>query len=112
MIVLAMTALLANLIPAIRLEPCNEFLNLCWHRALIVLRAPRACLMTGMLSVRPTLGLPEGTLAIRSKMPGLFARDGDLIGALVERLNLRPDAQLAVSLTQPRTFAAPPGQVS
>lgn len=87
--VLAMTALLAHLIPAIRLESCNQFLNPCWHRALIVLRALRGGLVRGMLSVRPTLGLPEGALAIWSEMPGPLTRDGDLIGALVGHVDLR-----------------------
>ena len=89
--VLAMTALLTHLVPAVRLKARNQFLNFCLHRRVIVLWAPRSGFVRDMLSVGPTFGLPEGALAIRPEMPGPLAGDGDLIGALVRHADLRPN---------------------
>ena len=92
--VLAMTALLTHLVPAICLKARNQLLNFRWHRPLIVLRTPGSGFVRGMLSVGPTFGLPKGALAIRSEMRGPLAGDGDLIGALVGHVDLRPNVEL------------------
>ena len=85
-----MTAPLARLVPAIRFEACNQFLNFRWHTRLIVLRSSGGGLVEGMLPVSSAFCLPECALARRSQMLGPFARDGDLIGTLLGHGDLRP----------------------
>ena len=100
--VLAMTALLTHLVPAVRLKARNQFLNFGWHRLVIVLWAPRSGFVRDMLSVGPTFSLPEGALAIRPEMLGPLARDGDLIGALVRHVDLRPNVRAKRATTAGR----------
>ena len=88
---LPVTALPAHLIPAIRLKPGNEFLNLRWHRLKIVLRLAEDGLLGRMRDVRSPLCLPERPLSIRTQVSRPLARDGDLIGSLVGHDDL--DAQ-------------------
>ena len=104
--ILAMTALLTHLVPAIRLKARNQFLNFCWHRRVIVLWAPGSGFVRGSLSVGPTFGLPEGALAIRPEMLSPLARDGDLIGALVGHADLRPNVRAEAGPTAKRQARA------
>ena len=100
--VLAMTALLTHLVPAVRLKARNQFLNFRWHKPVIVLWAPRSGFVRDMLSVGPTFSLPEGALAIRPEMLGPLARDGDLICALVGHADLRPNVRAKRATTAGR----------
>ena len=91
--VLTMASLLAHLVPPIRFEARDQFLNLRWHRCSIVLCATHGRFPRGVLSKCLALFLLEGSLAVRSEMLGPLARDRDLIGALVGHLNLTPNVR-------------------
>jgi hypothetical protein len=80
-VVLAMTTLLAHLVPAIRLKASNEFLDFRWHRAWIVPR--RGGFDRSLFVLRSALCLPELALAPWAKVLGPFTGDGDLIYSFV-----------------------------
>jgi hypothetical protein len=81
MVILAMTTLLAYLVPAIRLKAGNQFLDLRWHRARIV--PCHGGFKRRLFVLRASLCLPELALAPWAKVLGPFAGDGDLIYSLV-----------------------------